>query len=196
MSRGKVKLAFIENANARQAALTKKAAVISKMAAQLEILCSVSILYAFYNINDVEPTEAFPSLKAVKDCMSYVMNMPIIERTQKATTQDVYLYEMITRKSVKLQHLKEKNNRSEGLELLRKVFEGNIDFNQIEQQTLYCTNQVIFEKIEEINKHQSQNMSNPLNHNDGASDDARFQVLDPTPDGPSNNNGASPSRRG
>ncbi|XP_047335539.1 MADS-box transcription factor PHERES 1-like [Impatiens glandulifera] len=176
MRRGKVKLAFIQNANARQAALTKKAVVVSKMAAQLEILCGVSILFSFFNINDVEPVEVFPSLKAVKDFMSYVMNLPIIERTQKATTQDVYLNEMITKKSVKLQNLKEKNNRSEGLELLRNVFEGNIDFNQIEQQTLYCTNQVIVEKIEEINKHKSQNMNNPLNHNNEASDDARFQV--------------------
>ncbi|XP_047320344.1 MADS-box transcription factor PHERES 2-like [Impatiens glandulifera] len=168
MRRGKVKLTFIENAKSRKSFLTKRAVAISKIASELEILCGVSIAFAFFNTNDVEPCEVFPSLEAVKDTISYFMNTPLNE--QKATTQDVCLSERITKESFDLQILKEKNIQYEGLEYLRKLFEGNIDLNQIELQILYSMNQVIVSKFEEIDRNRSQNMNN-----DGARDDARFQ---------------------
>ncbi|XP_047326662.1 agamous-like MADS-box protein AGL80 [Impatiens glandulifera] len=180
MRRGKVKIAFIQNDIARKTALTNRANAISKKSSELEILCGVSIVYAFFNINDAEPSEAFPSLNAVKDFMSHVMNLSLLERTQKATTQDVYLFERITKESSELQNLREKNNHSEGLEFLCKVFEGSIDFNQIEERILNCMNQVILEKFQEIeNRKQSQYMNNPPNDNgDDPNDDAQLQVLD------------------
>ncbi|XP_047335503.1 agamous-like MADS-box protein MADS2 [Impatiens glandulifera] len=172
MKRGKIKLEFIENSIARKVALTKRATAISKKSTELEILCEVSIVYAFFNINEVEPFEVFPSLTVVKDIMSHVMNMTPVERTQKATTQEAYLSERITKDYSKLETLKEKNILSEGLEFLCKLFEGSIEFNQIEGRTLYCMNQVIVEKFKDIrNKNQSQNMNSHADEDDNALDD-------------------------
>ncbi|XP_047320342.1 MADS-box transcription factor PHERES 1-like [Impatiens glandulifera] len=167
MRRGKVKLTFIENAKSRKSFLTKRAVAISKMASELEILCGVSIAFAFFNTNNVEPCEVFPSHEAVKDMMSYFMNVPPNE--QKATTQDVHLSERITIESSRLQILKEKNIKFEGLEYLGKLFEGSIDLSQIELQILYSMNQVIVSKFEEIDRNRSQNMNN-----DGARDDNQY----------------------
>ncbi|XP_047335504.1 MADS-box transcription factor 26-like [Impatiens glandulifera] len=176
MRRGKVRLGFIENSIARKVALTKRTVAISKKSTELEILCGVSVMFAFFNINEVDPFEVFPSLNAVKDVMSHVMNMPLIERTQKATTQYAYISKRITKESSELEILKKKNIRSEGLEFLCKVFEGSIEFNQIEERTIYCMNQVIDEKFQEIeNINHSQSMNNHANEGGVPDDDVKLQ---------------------
>ncbi|VVB13455.1 unnamed protein product [Arabis nemorensis] len=101
MARGKVKISWIVNQKARQAAYKKRMQGLMKKANELTILCNVAACLMFYSSDD-KKVVTWPSDEEAKALFDKYFSLPPRERNAKASDQESFINENIKKIEKKL----------------------------------------------------------------------------------------------
>ncbi|XP_021911020.1 agamous-like MADS-box protein AGL23, partial [Carica papaya] len=150
MTRKKVKLALIENDNARRASLKKRRVGVVKKVGELCTLCNVSACIVIYSPEEKEP-RVWPSVEMAVQMLNRFRRMPEMDRNKRTMNQESYLRERSRKTEEQLKKNQRKNQEKEMVNLICKVHEGN-NFDELNLGELYGLAWLIEEKVKSVNK--------------------------------------------
>ncbi|KAI5659263.1 hypothetical protein M9H77_28056 [Catharanthus roseus] len=120
MSKGKVKVLFIENDAKRRAAYKKQKKGLLNKVSELNTLCGINACTIIYSKFDSEP-DVWPSTLAVQQVISQFKHFSEMMKERKMLNQDAYLRERITKLKEKLNKQLSENHEKDLVELIYNV---------------------------------------------------------------------------
>ncbi|PQP98641.1 agamous-like MADS-box protein AGL80 [Prunus yedoensis var. nudiflora] len=112
MARMKVKLAWIENNNARKKRFRKRKGSLLKKVSEISTLCDAGAFAIVYAPDSDEP-DVWPSPSEVKELIAKLQSIPEAERSRKMTDHETYLKETIAKLEQQLRKIKRQNYEME-----------------------------------------------------------------------------------
>ncbi|KAL6273291.1 hypothetical protein ACE6H2_023983 [Prunus campanulata] len=112
MARMKVKLAWIENNNARKKRIRKRKGSLLKKVSEISTLCDAGAFAIVYAPDSDEP-DVWPSPSEVKELIAKFQSIPEAERSRKMTDHETYLKETIAKLEQQIRKIKRQNYEME-----------------------------------------------------------------------------------
>ncbi|KAI5659270.1 hypothetical protein M9H77_28063 [Catharanthus roseus] len=119
MSKGKLKLLFIENDAKRRAAYKKRKKGLLNKVSELTTLCGINACTIIYSKFDSEP-DVWPSTLAAQQVISQFKHLPEMMKERKMLNQEAYLRERITKLKEQLNKQLSENHEKDLVELMFK----------------------------------------------------------------------------
>lgn len=123
MARMKVKLAWIENDNARKTRFRKRKGSLLKKVSEISTLCDVGAFAIVYAPDSDEP-DVWPSPSEVKELIAKFQSIPEAEWSRKMTDHETYLKETIAKLEQQLRKIKRQNYEMEMNDIMHDIYKG------------------------------------------------------------------------
>ncbi|GAU38353.1 hypothetical protein TSUD_209320 [Trifolium subterraneum] len=152
MTRGKVKLSFIVNDDARKATYKKRKNNLLKKVDELSILCGIEACAIVYGPYEPEP-EIWPTPQGVQRVLSKFRAKPEFEKTKKMVNQEAFMRQRVMKAEEQLRRLR-KNNRDIEMENLMSqcIKEGKVVHNNMSMHDLNALTWLIDQNLKDISR--------------------------------------------
>ncbi|EOA32683.1 hypothetical protein CARUB_v10015981mg [Capsella rubella] len=108
MTRKAIKLAWIENANARTICLKRRKEGLVKKLKELTILCSINVCMIMFSPNEAEPM-VWPSAEKARGLLADFNALSEVEKTKKQTSLESFMKEKIKKVHEQIMKTRKKN---------------------------------------------------------------------------------------
>jgi hypothetical protein len=152
MTRGKVKLSFIVDDEARKATYKKRKNNLLKKVDELSILCGIEACAIVYSPYEPEP-EIWPTPQGVQRVLSKFKAVPEFEKDKKMVNQQAFMKQRITKAEEQLKRLRRNNREIEMKNLMSQcIKEGKVVHNNISLHDLNTLDWFIDQNLKDINR--------------------------------------------
>ncbi|KAK8620184.1 hypothetical protein V6N13_066666 [Hibiscus sabdariffa] len=147
MTRKKIKLAFITNVAARNAAYRKRKKGMVKKLSELTILCGVEACVVIYPSGSNSQPEVWSSTVAARSLFSEYKTLPV----NRMVNQESFLEQWIKKATERLEKLREENRRKE---LIQVMFQnlGRKELQNVKKEDLKELGWLIDQNLKDIDK--------------------------------------------
>ncbi|PQM36446.1 hypothetical protein Pyn_25355 [Prunus yedoensis var. nudiflora] len=122
MARMKVKLAWIENDNARKKRFRKRKGSLLKKVSEISTLCDVGAFVNIVYAPDSDEPDVWPSPSEVKELIAKFQSIPEAEMSRKMTDHETYLKETIAKLEQHLRKIKMQNYEMEMNDIMHNIY--------------------------------------------------------------------------
>jgi hypothetical protein len=152
MTRGKVKLSFIVDDEARKATYKKRKNNLLKKVDELSTLCGIEACAIVYSPYELEP-EIWPTPQGVQSVLSKFKAMPEFEKNKKMVNQQAFMKQRIMKAEEQLKRLRKNNREIEMKNLMSQcIKEGKVVHNNMSMHDLNTFNWFIDQNLKDISR--------------------------------------------
>ncbi|GAU35997.1 hypothetical protein TSUD_211340 [Trifolium subterraneum] len=152
MTRGKVKLSFIVNEEARKATYKKRKDNLLKKVGELSTLCGIDACAIVYGPYEPEP-EICPTPDGVQRMLSKFMTLPEFEKCKKMVNQEAFMKHRVMKAEEQLKRLRKNNIDIEMENLISQcIKEGKVVHNNMSMIDLNALTLLIDQNLKDIGR--------------------------------------------